>query len=221
MYRRVSQRERINQKQRTRAALVEAARRLLDQGRTPTVAEVADEALVSRATAYRYFPSQEHVLLEAVLRRSVDELDRAVTAAADSDQVEERVDGLIRATHAEIASNETGFRHMLSLSLKASRSSDGPTVAAIRGERRVHWIERAVAPLRHSLDDRAYVRLVSALALCLGAEAYFALRDLRGLDEDEIGATLGWAGRALVAAAIKEAGTTARREEALGRRAES
>jgi AcrR family transcriptional regulator len=53
----------VNQKRRTRAALVEAAQRLLDQGRTPTVADVADEALVSRATAYRYFPSQEHLLL--------------------------------------------------------------------------------------------------------------------------------------------------------------
>jgi AcrR family transcriptional regulator len=63
---------------------VQAAQDLLEQGRTPTVADVADEAFVSRATAYRYFPSQEHLLLDVVLERSIDEIDRAVAAAADA-----------------------------------------------------------------------------------------------------------------------------------------
>src|SRR5262245_59503744 len=55
---------RANQKQRTRAAIVEAAGRLLRRGGTPTVAEAAEEAKVSRATAYRYFPTPEDLLLE-------------------------------------------------------------------------------------------------------------------------------------------------------------
>ena len=55
---------RINQKRRTRAAILAAAGVLLEQDQRPTVAEVADAALVSRATAYRYFPTQEYMLLE-------------------------------------------------------------------------------------------------------------------------------------------------------------
>jgi AcrR family transcriptional regulator len=47
---------RVNQKRRTRAAIVAAAIELVEQGQSPTVAEVADAALVSRATAYRFFP---------------------------------------------------------------------------------------------------------------------------------------------------------------------
>jgi AcrR family transcriptional regulator len=50
---------RVNQKRRTRAAIVESAKELLQQGTTPTVAQAAEAALVSRTTAYRYFPTQE------------------------------------------------------------------------------------------------------------------------------------------------------------------
>ncbi len=56
---------RANQKERTRAALVEAARALLRAGVPPTVAEAAEQARVSRATAYRYFPTHDALLIEA------------------------------------------------------------------------------------------------------------------------------------------------------------
>ena len=55
---------RVNQKRRTRAAIVEAAQAMLQEGVTPTVAQAAEAALVSRTTAYRYFPTQESLLVE-------------------------------------------------------------------------------------------------------------------------------------------------------------
>src|SRR5919106_1299453 len=55
---------RANQKERTRAALVGAATDLLKEGSPPTVAEAAARAKVSRATAYRYFPTQEALMVE-------------------------------------------------------------------------------------------------------------------------------------------------------------
>jgi AcrR family transcriptional regulator len=199
-----SQRERVNQKRRTREALVQAARDLLAQGQTPTVADVADEALVSRATAYRYFRSQEHLLLEVVLERSIDEIDRDVKAAASSDQLDERVDGIVRAVQAEIAANAAGFRGLLVLSLHQSGTGDEASIAAIRGERRVHWIEHALAPLHSDLDEESFQRLVSALTLCLGAEPHFVLSDVRGLENDEIVETLRWTAHVLVSAATSE-----------------
>src|SRR5438045_3173451 len=62
---------RANQKRRTRQALIDAAVALRNEGRDPGFAEVAERALVSRATAYRYFASVQALSMvmgtEAVL----------------------------------------------------------------------------------------------------------------------------------------------------------
>ena len=56
---------RPNQTSRTRKDLLQAASRLMKQGRRITLEDVAEEALVSRATAYRYFSSVDALLVEA------------------------------------------------------------------------------------------------------------------------------------------------------------
>jgi AcrR family transcriptional regulator len=199
-----SQRERVNQKRRTRAALVEAAEQLLERGRTPTIADVADRALVSRATAYRYFPSQEQLLLDVVLERSIDEIDRQVAETARSPDAAARVDGLVSAIQREIAANEAGFRRLIQLSV-GQAVEDQPSVASIRGERRLRWIEQALEPIAADIDANSFRRLTSALALCVGAEAFVVLRDLCGLEQDEADKTLRWTARTLVTTARAEA----------------
>jgi AcrR family transcriptional regulator len=200
-----SQRERVNQKRRTRAALVQAAQRLLEQGRTPTVADVADEGLVSRATAYRYFPSQEHLLLEVVLERSIDEINQQVQASAGSGDAAARLEGLVSAIYGVVATNEAGFRSLLQLSI-AQPPSDQPTVAGIRGERRLNWIDQAVEPTAAELDEDTRRRLVNALTLCVGAEGFVVLHDLCGLGPSEAEETLRWAALAMLRAATSGPG---------------
>ena len=56
---------RVHQKRRTRDALIAAARDLVAEGETPTVERAAEAASISRATAYRYFPSQHALLVAA------------------------------------------------------------------------------------------------------------------------------------------------------------
>jgi len=73
---------RPNQRHRTRKDLLEAASRLMCQGRKPSLEEVAEEALVSRATAYRYFPSIEALLLEATLDVSTPDADDVLRGPA-------------------------------------------------------------------------------------------------------------------------------------------
>ncbi len=59
-----------NQKQRTRQALVDAAKALAANGRPLTIADVAEAAQVSAATAYRYFSNpNDLVLVEAATPR--------------------------------------------------------------------------------------------------------------------------------------------------------
>jgi AcrR family transcriptional regulator len=60
-------RTRDRQTRRTKRALLAAADEIFAEGRVPTVADVAERADVARATAYRYFPTQEALLLETTL----------------------------------------------------------------------------------------------------------------------------------------------------------
>lgn len=57
---------RTNQKQRTRMAIVAAARDLIGTGAEVTMPAIARAALVSEATAYRYFPDLPSLISEAL-----------------------------------------------------------------------------------------------------------------------------------------------------------
>ncbi|HEV3068744.1 MAG TPA: TetR/AcrR family transcriptional regulator, partial [Streptosporangiaceae bacterium] len=57
---------RVNQKERTRRAIVQAARDLIRAGGEVTMPAVAKSALVSEATAYRYFADLASLLNEAL-----------------------------------------------------------------------------------------------------------------------------------------------------------
>jgi AcrR family transcriptional regulator len=56
---------RVNQKKRTRIAIVQACRELIRAGAAVTMPDVARLALVSEATAYRYFPDLASLVNEA------------------------------------------------------------------------------------------------------------------------------------------------------------
>ena len=56
---------RANQKERTRQALLAATRTLLADGQAPTIARAAERALVSEATAYRYYSDVQNLLRDA------------------------------------------------------------------------------------------------------------------------------------------------------------
>src|SRR5205814_84644 len=105
---------RILQKRRTRLAIVVAAASLLAQGRRPTVAEAADAALVSRATAYRYFPSQGALLLEAALQSTHPEIAPAL-ADAPADDVNARFDVVCTAMFERVIDAEPQLRQMLQI----------------------------------------------------------------------------------------------------------
>src|SRR5690242_1983214 len=109
---------RINQKRRTRAAIVAAAADLVSQGKSPTVAEVADAALVSRATAYRYFPSQEYLLAEAALESIRGDVDQILSTVESVDEPTLRLDAAVRALQQRTVEQEAGFRALLRLSLE-------------------------------------------------------------------------------------------------------
>ena len=197
--------DRANQRLRTRKDLIAAAARLMREGRKPSLEEVAEAALVSRATAYRYFPNVEALLAEA----SVDVVvpDGAALFAGDpSADPEDRVDRAEAAMHQAVFENEPAIRLMLSAALVRAAAGAVNGTVPIRQNRRTPLIEAALAPARGRLTERGYARLCAALAMIFGSESMVVFRDVLQLDEATARAVKSWAVRALVRAALAEAG---------------
>ncbi|MBI1170774.1 TetR family transcriptional regulator [bacterium] len=189
---------RVNQKQRTRSELLRAAGELAAQGLKPTVAEVADHAGISRATAYRYFSTPEDILREAVL----DVIARAIEphprpAGADPADTEAALADLVAQVFDMVTRNEPMFRAMLAGSLDKG---------ARRGGRRQVWIADVLAPLRPGMAPERFDRLVYSLCLLTGIETLVVLKDVCGLDGTRAQDVTLWAARTLLAGAAREEG---------------
>jgi AcrR family transcriptional regulator len=192
---------RPNQRLRTRKDLLQAAARLMKSGRKPSLEEVAEEALVSRATAYRYFPSIEALLLEAALDVAVPEAP-AVFAGAPPDDPVARLEKLDAAFDEMMSANETTLRLFLANALE--RAANGETSEPLRQNRRSPLIEAALEPVRKSFRPRDLDTLAKALALVVAStEAMIVFKDVLGVDDAEARRVKRWAMRALVDAARK------------------
>lgn len=191
---------RAAQRARTRKEILRAASRLLERGVRPNLDEVAAEAEVSRATAYRYFPGLDALLDEAAVDSLVPEPEALFAADASLDPLERLLlaDEVIDRASRE---RETALRLMLSRILERS-TLPGEADAPLRQNRRMPMIEAALAPMAGNLDATTHELLARSLAMVIGAESLIALKDVVGLDEQQAREVRQWAIAALVKAAL-------------------
>jgi AcrR family transcriptional regulator len=194
---------RWQQRRRTRKDLLDAAGKLLKRGRKPSLEDIADEAMVSRATAYRYFTNVDALLLEAGVEVVFPDAADIFAGAAPDDAAArlERVDS---ALHQMIAENEVQLRLMLANALQQRAKGDGADMP-VRQDRRTPLIEAAIAPARTRLKPADIDKLTAAMALIVGPEAMVVFRDVLRIDDTKAQKVRRWAIRALVAAATKRA----------------
>ena len=162
---------RTQQKQRTRNALIAAARELVAQGAMPTIERVAVATSISRTTAYRYFPNQQSLLVAAHPEIEVQSL---LPEGAPED-VAARLGVVIQAFVQLILDTERQQRTMLRLSLEQDPADRGEL--PLRKGRAIGWIEEALAPLRVQLSESELRRLVFAIRIATGIEALVWLTD--------------------------------------------
>ncbi|MHC8366446.1 TetR/AcrR family transcriptional regulator [Pseudomonas sp. ZT5P21] len=190
---------RANQKLRTRQALIDAANALREEGQHPTVAQVAERAMVSRATAYRYFPSLEALISETAADRDMKPLESFWQPGDDP------VKGIGLAANALnklLIDDEIGLHVMERSFMSVWLESD--THEPLRPGRRMSYIEPIVDSLKGVLSPQARKRLKQALSIVIGTEALIAVRDISGASVDESLDTAAWAARALVRQALEE-----------------
>jgi len=192
---------RPNQRRRTRKDLLDAAARLMRKGGQTSLEDVAKEALVSRATAYRYFPSIDALLIEATLDLAVPTVDDILRGAPATDPVA-RLDKVDAAFDSMMTANETGLRMMLAQSLQRSLAKEGGQLPK-RQNRRSPLIEAALVPSRKEFGAADYQLLSRALALVIGTEGMIVFKDVLQVSDAEARKVRRWAIRALVEAARK------------------
>lgn len=183
--------------------MLDAAIALMQSGMTPSVTGVAETAGVSRATAYRYFPSQA-----ALVHAVVDEaLGPILEWAPRNESVEARVADLLATAMPRIEEFEATFKASLRLSLEQWAQRRAGTLGSeplfTRGHR-VDLLMKATAPLAGKLAPEQHLRVAQALSLVFGVEVLNVLKDIWGLGSHEAQNVAQWAAKALIKAAETE-----------------
>jgi AcrR family transcriptional regulator len=172
---------RANQKQRTRTAIVSAARDLIKSGAEASMPTIARAALVSEATAYRYFADLASLLDEAVggAWPSPAEVLRPMTRSTDP---VERVGYATEVLLRHVLDYQGAVRATIAASISRQEH------AATRPGLRFGLIDEALKPVADALAERspaALDQLKRDLAVVMSAEALFSLMDLCDLSADD------------------------------------
>ena len=190
---------RVNQKQRTRTAIVDAARELISRSAEVSMPAVARAALVSEATAYRYFPDLISLLRDAVDGTWPSPAEALAPVANCPDPVE-RIAFATEHLLRHVWRYQSAVRAMIAASIVR------PGSAAMRPGLRFGLIELALAPLAAdgALRPEALAQLKVDLAIVMSAEALFTLTDLCGLSPDEAIVSAVRTARVVTAAALAQ-----------------
>src|ERR1700722_13552487 len=177
---------RANQKKRPRMAIVAACRDIIRSGSPVTMPEVARAALVSEATAYRYFPDLPALISQAFpgLWPSPAE---ALAPVADSADAAERIAFACRFLLRGVLAYQGAVRAMISATLTRRELAEaGPGL-------RSGLIDQALDPVTGGLpgaDPAGLGQLKDDLAAVVSAEALFVLTDLARLTPGDAIASL-------------------------------
>jgi AcrR family transcriptional regulator len=191
--------ERVLQKERTRSALIAAARQLILDGARITMMGAATAVGVSEATAYRHFPDLPSLLREAftgLWPDTPEDLARAGNAADVPERVAQATDFLLR----NVIRMQGAVRAMIASTITREE------VTFPRPGKQFGLIDLAVAPLERppgAMEPGRLTQLKLDLAVIMSAEALFTLTDLAGLAPQDAIASVVRTARTITEAAIQ------------------
>lgn len=186
-----------------RKMLLTTAMEMMARGITPSIAELAEAADVSRATAYRYFATQGE-LVSAIVGES---LGPVLDWQSDAPTAAERVDALFCTTYPRLEQYEVPLRAAIQLSLQQmaqQRASGSATERPFVRGFRIERLRSAAAPLQGKLDEVQFDRVVQALSLLYGTEVFLVLKDIWRLELDQILDVVRWTAGAVLQRAERE-----------------
>ncbi|MEQ9722832.1 TetR/AcrR family transcriptional regulator [Yersinia alsatica] len=188
---------------RTRRLLIDTAMSMYEQGAFPSITEVANAAQLSRATAYRYFPTQS-ALVSAMVDESLGPILSWQPTQPDARQ---RIAELLSFAYPRMLQHEGVLRAALHLSLQQwadNRNHPNNEEKLVRGNRK-RLLKLAVEPLEGTLEPEALQRVIHAFSLIYGSEVFMVLKDIWHLDEAGIQDVTQWMGKAILLQAETDA----------------
>ncbi|CNI80207.1 TetR family transcriptional regulator [Yersinia frederiksenii] len=188
---------------RPRRLLIDTAMSMYEQGAFPSITEVANAAQLSRATAYRYFPTQS-ALVSAMVDESLGPILSWQPTQPDARQ---RIAELLSFAYPRMLQHEGVLRAALHLSLQQwadNRNHPNNEEKLVRGNRK-RLLKLAVEPLEGKLEPEALQRVIHAFSLIYGSEVFMVLKDIWHLDEAGIQDVTQWMGKAILLQAETDA----------------
>jgi AcrR family transcriptional regulator len=172
-------------------------------GCAPTISEVAKYSGVSRATAYRCFPSKE-AMLGAMVSQSLGPMR---TFASEKTQGKERVIELLNRSFPRLAKHEATLRTAVQISLEQQALAKAGMIKEkpYRRGHRIHILDKALEPLNTKLPKDIYLQLHKALSMVYGVEIFIVMKDIWNDKNKHVLDTMVWMAEALIDSAIRQA----------------
>ena len=184
---------RVNQKLKTRDAILQAAKSLMTKKKKINLEDVAEHAGISRATVYRYFSNIDLLFLEATLdfeHLSADEIAEQVKDLP----LKQGVLFIQNYYNTLALKNETVFRRYLSSALAESVNSK----KKLRGSRRVSSLQKSLTPFKDELGKDNFNKLINIASVLMGIDALIVTKDVCNMNETEANKLLAWALDAII-----------------------
>ncbi|OTQ75507.1 MULTISPECIES: TetR/AcrR family transcriptional regulator [unclassified Gilliamella] len=191
-------------KKRTYEHLIEIALKVLEQGKDVSITELSDKGGVSRATAYRYFPTKSD-LISAVVEKSLGPI---FFWKSDKEKVEDRVNDFLAFAFPQMLKHEGALRAALRLSLqqwatersKISEQSE----KLVRGNRK-EILSNLLQPIKEQLPDELYNKVIHSISIIYGSEIFMVLKDIWNFDDEQMITLSQWISKAIINQARRDA----------------
>lgn len=188
-------------RKRTYILLVTTALDLFEKGAMPSVSELAFEAGVSRATAYRYFPTQSD-LISATVNASLGPI---LTWRPQSERTDERIDELLRYAFPRMFEHEGVLRAALQVSLQqwasdrsASQNLEDLKIKRLQRGNRKDILAMVTTPMKGEYSQETIDKVIKAFSVIYGSEIFLVLKDIWMLDNQQVTEIARWMAKAII-----------------------
>ncbi|PHM64995.1 HTH-type transcriptional regulator BetI [Xenorhabdus stockiae] len=191
-------------RKRTYQLLINTALTLFEQGIMPSISELALKAGVSRATAYRYFPTQSD-LIAATVNTSLGPI---LTWQPRSEKTEERITELMDFAYPRMFEYEVALRAALQVSLqqwieRRSLSSKPREKQLERGNRK-ETLSMVTLPMKNSYSPEIIDKVIKSFSIIYGSEIFLVLKDIWKINNEQVIEIAKWMAKAIMNQAIED-----------------